>query len=172
MRLIPDKILPSVGDITPEMLIGEDVKGLVLDIDNTLAPRHVALPDESIIKWIKSMKKAGTKLYIISNNRTNRVTKFAKALGLPFRCNGLKPFPRAFHLAVREMGIDARYIVAVGDQIYTDVMGAHAAGIRAWLVMPMDPHENPFTRLRRQFEKPFLKRYYKDRKTAFRNKKP
>lgn len=162
MRLVPDKILASVGDITPELLISEGVKGLVLDIDNTLAPRHVPMPDETIIKWIKAMKKAGTKLYIISNNRTNRVTKFAKALELPFLCNGMKPFPRSFRRAMREMGVDPKSVVAVGDQIYTDVLGAHTAGIRAWLVLPIDPHENPFTRLRRQFEKPFVKKYYKN----------
>lgn len=164
MRLVPDKIISGIGDITPSMLISENVEGLVLDIDNTLAPRHVPLPDEALKRWIAGLAAAKVKLYIISNNRSVRVSKFAHALGLPFKCNGMKPFPRSFRFAVHEMGLKKESVVAVGDQIYTDVLGAHAAGIRAWLVMPIDPHEHPLTKIRRHFEKPFLERYYKDKK--------
>lgn len=164
MRLVPDKIISSVSDITPDMLISENVEGLVLDIDNTLAPRHVPLPDDTLKKWIAGLVAAKVKLYIISNNRSGRVSKFSEALGLPFMCNGMKPFPRSFRFAVRQMGLRKESVAAVGDQIYTDIMGAHAAGIRAWLVMPIDPREHPLTKLRRYFEKPFLNRYYKDNK--------
>ena len=158
---MPDKIIKSISDITPELLVKEQVEGLVLDIDNTLAPRNIPLPDEMLKNWIAGLKEAKIKLFIISNNRQNRVAAFADALGLPFRCNSMKPFPQSFRYAVREMGIDREKVAAVGDQIYTDVMGAHASGIRAWLVMPIDPSENPLTKIRRRFEKPVLKKYYK-----------
>jgi HAD superfamily phosphatase (TIGR01668 family) len=162
LKFVPDKIFKSVGDITAEILKSEDIKGLVLDIDNTLAPKYIALPDEALKLWISGLIEAGTKLYIISNNRTNRVTKFATALGLPFVCNGMKPFPRSFRRAVSEMGLEAQNIAAVGDQIYTDIAGAHAAGIRGWLVLPIDPRENFLSMLKRRFERPFLNRYYKN----------
>lgn len=162
MKFVPDRIFKSVSDITAEVLKSEDIKGLVLDIDNTLAPRYIALPPETLKLWISGLIEAGTKLYIISNNRTNRVTKFATALGLPFVCNSMKPFPHSFRRAVSEMGLEARYVTAVGDQIYTDIVGAHAAGIRGWLVLPIDPRENPLSMVKRLFERPFLNRYYKN----------
>lgn len=161
MRLVPDRIFCDINEITPSLLESEGVSALVLDIDNTLAPRYVELPDDALKDWIAQLRRTNIKLYIISNNRTNRVTKFASALDVPFFCNGMKPFPRAFLRAVREMGIPREHVAAVGDQIYTDVCGAHLAGIRAWLVNPIDPSENLIFRIRRRLEKPFLNRYYK-----------
>lgn len=162
MRLVPDKIFDDINAITPSLLKKEGVNALVLDIDNTLAPRYVELPDEALKTWIENLRRAPVKLYIISNNRTNRVTRFASALGVPYFCNGMKPFPRAFLRAVREMGVPRSQVAAVGDQIYTDVCGAHLAGIRAWLVKPIDPRENFVFRLRRRMERPFLNSYYRE----------
>nr|PZM90441.1 MAG: YqeG family HAD IIIA-type phosphatase [[Clostridium] cellulosi] len=164
LRLVPDRIFSKINEITPEILEKEGIKALVLDIDNTLAPRYVELPDEALINWIASLKKVNIKLYIISNNRQNRVSKFSKALGLPFYCNGMKPFPRAFLRAVREMGVPRENVAAVGDQIYTDVAGAHLAGIKAWLVTPIDPRENIIFKIRRMLERPVINRYYKNLK--------
>jgi HAD superfamily (subfamily IIIA) phosphatase, TIGR01668 len=161
LRLVPDRIFKTVSEITPALLKKEGIEALVLDIDNTLAPRYVELPDEALIRWISGLRKSAVRLYIISNNRSNRVTRFARALDLPFFCNGMKPFPRAFLRAVREMGVPREKVAAVGDQIYTDVYGAHLAGIRAWLVNPIDPRESVLFRIRRRLEKPFLKTYYK-----------
>jgi len=161
LPFVPDRIFKDINEITPSLLASEGVTALVLDIDNTLAPRYVELPDEALKAWIEKLRRTNVKLYIISNNRTNRVTKFARALDVPYFCNGMKPFPRAFLRAVREMDIPREHVAAVGDQIYTDVCGAHLAGIKAWLVNPIDPHENILFKIRRQLEKPFLNRYYK-----------
>lgn len=161
MRFVPDRIFKTINEITPALLKKEGVEALVLDIDNTLAPRFVELPDDALKRWVSGLRGTGIKLYIISNNRTARVTRFAKALDLPFFCNGMKPFPRAFLRAVREMGVARERVAAVGDQIYTDVYGAHLAGIRAWLVNPIDPREHILVKIRRQLEKPFLNSYYK-----------
>lgn len=162
MNLVPDKIFGSISEITPELLKSEGVSALVLDIDNTLAPKYVPLPDETLKGWIASLRDTDIKLYIISNNRSNRVSRFAKALGVPYFCNGMKPFPRTFLRAVKEMGVPRGKVAAVGDQIYTDVCGAHLAGIRAFLVNPIDPkRENIFLRFRRRLERPFLNRYYR-----------
>lgn len=162
MRLVPDKIFQNINEITPSLLESEGITALVLDIDNTLAPRHVALPSEALKKWIAALRDTKIKLYIISNNHSNRVKKFAQALELPFMCNGMKPFPRSFLRAVKEMGVPPEHVAAVGDQIYTDVFGAHLAGIRAWLVNPIDARENIIFRIRRRLERPFLNRYYRE----------
>lgn len=166
MRFVPDRIFSTISEITPELLKKENITALILDIDNTLAPRYVALPDETLINWIESLKKTDIKLHIISNNHQNRVAKFSKALGVPFYCNGMKPFPRAFLKAVRLMDVPRENVAAVGDQIFTDVAGAHLAGIKAWLVTPIDPRETVVFKIRRRLERPAIKRYYTDRENG------
>ena len=51
-----------------------------------------------------------------------------------------KPDPRIFHVALERMGIDARETAYVGDLFYVDVVGAEAAGLRAFLLDPLDLH--------------------------------
>jgi HAD superfamily phosphatase (TIGR01668 family) len=162
LRLVPDKVFDTVNEITPELLKAEGIKGLVLDIDYTLAPRHEPLPDEALKNWIRAISGVGIKLFIISNNRRERVSKFAQALGLPFIWRGLKPLPRSFLLAVKSMGLEPSQVAAVGDQIYTDVVGAHMAGIQAWLVSPFLERQSFFYKLRRLFERPAINRFYKN----------
>jgi len=159
--LIPDKILNNLNDITTEMLKTEGIRGLILDIDYTLAPKSMALPEETVKQFVEQLKSAGIMLYLISNNHKNRVSIFAHELGLPYIFNGLKPLPWAFLKALREMGLEKNQVVAVGDQIYTDVCGAHMAGIKAWLVLPAWQVSSCFYKLRSGFEKPFISRYYK-----------
>lgn len=164
LRFVPDRIFSTVKEITPELLKSEDIKALILDIDNTLVPRYIELPDEALVEWIAGLRKADIKLHIISNNRSNRVSRFSQALGVPFYCNGMKPFPRAFLRAVRQLNVPPQNIAAVGDQIYTDVAGAHLAGIRAWLVTPIDPRENIIFKIRRLLERPAIRKYYRNKK--------
>ena len=49
--------------------------------------------------------------------------------------------------------------VAIGDQIFTDVWGGKRAGCYTILVKPIDvKSENFFIKLKRIFEKPFLRK--------------
>lgn len=160
LRLVPDRIFESIRDIDIAVLEKENIHALILDIDNTLAPRHADLPDEAIVTWVEGLKKADVKLYIISNNHQNRVARISKSLGLPFRCNGLKPFPHSFHRAVEEMSENRENCAAVGDQIFTDVLGSRLAGVKAWLVKPIDNNDGVLLKIRRYFESPFIKKYY------------
>lgn len=161
-RFIPERIFKSVTDITAGTLREEGVRGLVLDIDYTLAPKHTPLPGRDMIEWVEGMKRAGIRLYILSNNRLARVSKFADALGVPYIPMGMKPFPRSFRIAVGRMGLSKNEVAAVGDQIFTDICGAHLYGIKAWLVLPMAlPGGRPALRFRRAMEKPFIRKYQK-----------
>lgn len=161
MRLVPDRIFDRMGDITSAVAAAAHIRGIVLDIDYTLAPRDVPLPDEEIVRCIENLRRAGVKLYILSNNHKGRVSRFAGALGVPYTCNGMKPFPFSYSRAVRRMGLSPREVAAVGDQIYTDVFGAHLAGLQAWMVRPVGRGKSLFYRIRRGLERPFIRRYYR-----------
>ena len=161
MRFVPDRIFDRMDDITPDVLQTAHIRGLVLDIDYTLAPRDVPLPDDDTVRLIRRLRQAGVGLYILSNNHKGRVSLFAKALDVPFTCNSMKPFPGAFRRAVQAMGLTPGETAAVGDQIYTDVFGAHLAGLRAWMVRPVGQGTSVFYRIRRGLEQPFIRRYYR-----------
>ncbi|MGN0623078.1 MAG: YqeG family HAD IIIA-type phosphatase, partial [Oscillospiraceae bacterium] len=98
----------------------------------------------------------GIKLMIVSNNHEPRVTPFAKQLGLDFVCEGAKPLTIGYTKAMKKMGLDKKNVAAVGDQIFTDVLGSNLKGIRSIFVFPIEPETSLPFRFKRACEKPFL----------------
>ena len=102
------------------------------------------------------MKESGIKMMIVSNNSSERVQPFAKALGLHFVPNGKKPLTFGYTQAIKEMGINKKNTAAVGDQIFTDILGSKLKGIRSLFVFPIEPENSLPFRFKRACEKPFL----------------
>ncbi|MDE5859001.1 MAG: YqeG family HAD IIIA-type phosphatase [Oscillospiraceae bacterium] len=152
----PTFALRSILEITPASLEVHGIKALVLDLDNTLTTHNNPTPADGVLDWIADMKKHGVKLLIVSNNNAERVTPFAKTLGLHFVPNGAKPLPMGFLRAVKELGYSKKNICAVGDQIFTDILGANLAGIRSIFVYPIEPETSVPFKIKRAIEKPLL----------------
>ena len=153
-------------DISPGFLREHGIKGLILDIDNTLAVHDDPVPAEGIEEWADSMKSAGIKLIILSNNHSGRVRSFADRLGVDFVCDGGKPLKRGYTECMKKMGLSAAETAAVGDQLFTDVWGANHAGITMLFVEPIapEPKNKHFIRFKRVLEKPFLPKKFVDDK--------
>jgi len=66
-KFYPDLQADRVQDIDLDFLAEKNIKGLILDIDNTLVPEHVEEADENTIAWIDKVKKKGFKVCIVSN---------------------------------------------------------------------------------------------------------
>lgn len=155
----PTYALKKITDITPSALKKRGIKALILDVDNTLTTHNNPAPAEGVPEWIEEMKSAGIKLIIVSNNSTERVTPFAEMLGLSFVPNGAKPLPIGFKRAAAELrvvGVPKNRIAAVGDQIFTDILGANLAGIRSIFVYPIEFETSLPFKLKRAAEKPLL----------------
>lgn len=152
----PTYVFDKVGDITPEFLKRKGIKGLILDLDNTLTTHNNPVPPQSSLDWLDTMKKVGIKLMIVSNNHPPRVTPFAEQLGLEFEAEGKKPLTFGYTRAIRRMGLQNRNVAAVGDQIFTDVLGSNLKGIRSLFVFPIEPETSLPFRFKRACEKPFL----------------
>lgn len=150
--------LRSVCDITPELLRNMGVRGLLLDIDNTLTTHDNPTPAPGVARWVNRMKEAGIALCLVSNNHPPRVEPFAKQLGLDFVCEGKKPLSKGYRQAVRKMGLHRKETAAVGDQIFTDVLGANLYGVPCIFVFPMEMETTRFFRIKRKLEIPFLPR--------------
>ena len=154
----PDYQTASVYELAPEWFAERGYRGLILDIDNTLVSPH-APADEAALAWTRRLKEAGMALAVLSNNSRERAESFAAALDCPFVAKAGKPRPEGFMRAMEMLGTDRQSTLAAGDQLLTDVYGAHRAGLKCLLVDALDPaHEQPFVRVKRVFEK-LLRRF-------------
>lgn len=145
-----------VTEITPEFLLKNNIRGLLLDLDNTLTTHDNPVPGEGVTEWLDSMRSAGIKMVIVSNNHPPRVKPFADMLGLDFVCEGKKPLSSGFNRAQKRMGIPFSQLAVVGDQIFTDMLGANLKRVRGIFVYPIEHEKTRFFKLKRWAEKPFL----------------
>lgn len=155
---VPTKALNKVTDITPELLHGLKVKAILLDVDNTLALHGSQIPFPGTIDWSLKMRKAGFKIIIMSNNLSKRVRPFAEKYGLPFLSMSLKPLPRAYLRAAHQLGISREKSVVVGDQIFTDILGANLAKMKSILLIPAAEENSITFRVRRGLERPLRRK--------------
>ena len=152
----PTFALRSVLEITPASLKVRGIKALILDVDNTLTTHDNPVPADGVLEWIANMKKHKIKMLIVSNNSAERVIPFARQLKLRFVPNGAKPLTMGFHRAIRRLGLPKSQVCAVGDQIFTDILGANLAGIRSIFVSPIEMEKSRFFKVKRAIEKPLL----------------
>ena len=149
-------------DITPGFLKNHGIKGLILDVDNTLTTHDNPVPAEGITEWLENMRSSGIKLIIVSNNHPERVKPFADPLGLDFVSDSGKPLRKGYTAAMKKMGLTEKETAAVGDQLFTDIWGANFAHITSIYVKPMEleGRHKKFIRFKRVLEKPFLPHEY------------
>lgn len=163
MKLYPDAYLENVKEITLEFLEKNKIKGLILDIDNTLIDYDKKLLN-GVEKWCEDLKKNGIKLCILSNtNKVKKVEKVAKILDLEYLYFAHKPSKKGFMKAQKLLNLDAKNIASVGDQIFTDVWGAHRVGMYSILTKPIDKRDIIITKIKRPFEKIVINKYLKQR---------
>ena len=161
LKFVPEYYFKTFNEASAEFLTSIGVKGIVLDVDNTLEPYENPLPGEHVKKWLSELKEQGISAAIVSNNGGKRINLFNSELGLPAYYKAKKPFKKNVLNAMRDMGTDKSNTVLMGDQVFTDVWAAHNTGIRAILVPPIKDKTDVFTKFKRLLEKPILKKYRK-----------
>ena len=159
--LMPDYCFNKFYDVELTFLQSINVKGILLDIDNTLEPYENAEPTERVVEWLNSLIESGIKVAIVSNNNKERVETFNKSLGLVCFYKAKKPFKKNLMLAMKKIETEPTNTVFMGDQIFTDVWAAKNAGLRAILVPPIKDKTDLFTKFKRLLEKPILKKFRK-----------
>jgi len=157
--LVPDFRFEKFNDVTPEFLLSIGVKGVLLDIDNTLEPYENATPGEHVVAWLSVLSENGIKAAIVSNNGGERVKIFNENLSLPAYSKAKKPFKKNLLKALADIGCTADEAVFIGDQVFTDVWAAKNAGMRAILLPPIKDKRDIFTKFKRLLEKPILSKY-------------
>jgi len=144
----------SIYDLDFKDAAEKGLKGVILDIDNTLVP-HDAPADGKSKKLIKDLKKLGYRIMILSNNHEPRAKSFAEAVDVPYICEAGKPSKKGYLEAVQKMGLDRDSVICIGDQLLTDIWGANNAGLKSVLTQPLDPStDTAWIKVKRVLEKP------------------
>ena len=159
----PNLILKDVTHIDRALLKANGIRGLILDVDNTLTTHDSQMLRDDVLLWIESMKAADIPMVIVSNNNHERVKPFAENLGLDFVSMGLKPLTVGFTKAQKKLALPVQEIAVVGDQIYTDILGGNLKGMFTILVHPMLLEDGWSFKIRRHFETIHIRAYRRKR---------
>ena len=153
--LLPKLMAASLTDIHPDILVERGVKLLMLDFDNTIVPYTTDIPTPLMASWLAWVKDCGMYVCVVSNSKRDRVRLFCKKHGLDCITHAKKPFKKGIRQCLEKYGIAPGEAALVGDQIYTDVLGANGCGVQSILVKAIDNH-NIWLKLRHVAEMPFI----------------
>jgi len=134
------------------------IKGIIIDIDNTLTEWHSPILPEGAAAWLEQAVRVGIRLCFVSNNSAKRARDVADKAGIPFVAKAQKPRRRSFKKAMEIMGTIPGQTAVIGDQLFTDILGGNRMGMLTILVTPISSREFFATRLMRLVEAIFLRR--------------
>ncbi len=154
--LLPKRMTKALTDVTPELLRSRNIRLLMLDFDNTIVPYTTDVPTQAMERWLKNMNaQEDIRVCIVSNSHNDRVPAFCEKYGLDCITHAKKPFSRGIRQCLEKYGIPAGQAALVGDQIYTDTLGANCMGVTSILVKAIDNHTF-WLKARHVLELPFI----------------
>ena len=153
--LLPRMIVGELPDLTPELLRERGIRLLMLDFDNTIVPYTTNEPAERMETWLTAMLASEIRICVVSNSKRDRVRIFCQKYGIPCITHAKKPFSKGINQCLAKYNIPAGEAALVGDQIFTDTLGANCAGVTSVLVKAIDNH-SIWLKLRHVAEKPFI----------------
>jgi HAD superfamily (subfamily IIIA) phosphatase, TIGR01668 len=153
----PTAHFKSVFQITPEILKKFGIKAVILDADNTIrnVAQHKAI--DGIDIWLQSVKQSGIKVILLSNNFSSNVRPFAKSIELDHVAMALKPMPFGVLRVLKRLGSKRKETAMIGDQVFTDIVASKFAGVKSFLVDPLEPETHWFWVWRRSIERKVIK---------------
>lgn len=112
------------------------LRGLILDVDNTLISDDEADVSEEIRLWVSVMRQKYP-IWLASNNFSDRrIQKVADSLNLPYRSRAGKPSRRVVRQVLEAMQLPNEQVAMVGDRLFTDTIVGNRLGLFTILVQP------------------------------------
>ena len=135
--LAPERIVGRVTDISPAGLLADGIRGLIVDLDNTLTEWQSEVIPDDVLRWLEALKGGGVSVCLASNTHNRRrLERVASKLGVPYVQGLPKPRKRCFNRALELLGLTADSVAVVGDQLFTDILGAGDQGFtRSWCAL-------------------------------------
>ena len=148
----------SVYDIDVNFFKKENIKTILVDLDNTLDSYKTKTPSPRAFELKEKLEKEGIEMIIVSNNTGKRVTTYASELGVKFISSIGKPFARKLLKKMKELNIDLSTTMMIGDQTVTDVACGNRARIKTVLTDKIVKEDQPTTHFNRLFDRPIRRK--------------
>ena len=153
--LLPTLITPKLTDLTVQQLRLRGIQLLMMDFDNTIVPYTTNTPTEEMDRWLRDLAASDVQLCVVSNSKKDRVKVFCAKYGIDCITHSRKPFPKGIRQCLNKYGISPKHCAFVGDQIFTDTLGANGCGVTSILVNAIHNHTF-WLKLRHVAELPFI----------------
>jgi HAD superfamily phosphatase (TIGR01668 family) len=151
--LRPDFCFRRIVDIDLDWVRSLGVRGLLLDMDNTLTRWEILEVPAEELAWLEQLERAGLKTRLLTNGLAHKRRRVADQIGISCVSTALfKPIPYVFSLGLRELELRPDETMMIGDSVFTDVMGANRVGIWTALVEPLSQVDFVGTKLYRLLE--------------------
>lgn len=152
-HFFPDLQVDSLAELNLQELRIRGIKGIILDVDNTLCEYHGTSIDEKLKPPVELIRR-NFKTCVISNTTEQRRKQLEDYFGLHVvQCSVKKPKPGSYLAAMDYLGTTYLETAMIGDRIMTDITGAKKLGIYTIKVNPVNPKSEPLpVKLARGFE--------------------
>lgn len=134
---LPDFIVEKVYNLSAENFKNNNIKLVLVDLDNTLIAWNKPNGTDEMRKWLSDLKKENINVIVVSNNHKGRVRKAVKDFEVDYICWSLKPFTFGINRALKKFNYLKDETVMIGDKLTTDIRAANRAGIKSILVKPL-----------------------------------
>ena len=126
---MPKLCVPSLYSVDPLHLSERGIRGVMLDLDNTILPWNSFGLSGEALYWFEEMRINNISVCLVSNANPKRIERALHPLDLPYVARAKKPFLKGFRKGMRLLGIRPHECAMIGDQIFTDVLGANRLGV-------------------------------------------
>ena len=108
------------------------------------------------------MKPLKTKVSItLDSDIIEKIKNLAGGLKIPFIYFAKKPLKKGFQKAKQILDLPNEQIAVVGDQIFTDIIGANRNNMFPILVKPIDEKDIWITKIKRPIENRIIEKFKK-----------
>lgn len=167
-KLKPDYLIFSPFTLTVEMFRAKKIKGIIMDVDNTIISWRDKIVSEEVKQWFRELKSSGIEIVLLSNNTNTRIGPIAQQIEVPFVANAKKPSAYGVKKALEILTMEEQSILLIGDQLLTDISAGKKTAVQTMLVKPMTSDMIP-TYILRLVEKILLRSYNRKYKLDWRN---
>lgn len=151
--LKPKVSIQSFEELELDYWKAQGIKGLLLDLDNTIAPWRSEEVLDQARHFVKTCQDKGIKVVLFTNASKARALAVARTLNTPCVPLAKKPIQKAYQRLFREEGWQGSEVLTLGDQIFTDTLGGNLAGCTTVLIPPLDLREYGGTKILRFMER-------------------
>jgi len=137
MWITPWAKAPSIDCLDIDALWNRGIRGLLLDLDNTLVPNHPNHPEYGTVpvavrSWLDAAQAKGLRLVCVTNNKKLPYCHQTEALlGFSLIPAGQKPWGQGLMQGLRQLDLPPKAVAVIGDRPTTDGLGGH------WLQCPV-----------------------------------